>query len=265
MGTWDPRQYQRFQKERAQPFFDLLNRVPDGEVATVADLGCGPGTLTVTLTQRWEHATIWGVDNSPQMLAVAATLPSQTNLHFIQSDIGVWQPARLLDRIISNAALQWLPEHGALLARLVSLLVPQGILGVQMPNNFAEAAHQILGETVRQARWRATLEDWREHYFGQSPQWYAEALQDLGCTVQVWETIYYHILSGENAVLEWMKGTALRPVLSRLDADQQAAFLEEYGQKLSQAYPAGPSGTMFPFRRLFFIAQRAQPSAQRAV
>ena len=92
MGTWDPRQYQRFQKERAQPFFDLLNRVPDGEVATVADLGCGPGTLTVTLTQRWEHATIWGVDNSPQMLAEAATLPSQTNqdLFQIQLLLAVW-------------------------------------------------------------------------------------------------------------------------------------------------------------------------------
>ncbi len=266
MATWDPHQYQRFQKERAQPFFDLLSRVSDyettsgAEVAEVADLGCGPGTLTVTLAARWPRATVWGIDNSPQMLSEAVKLLSQQshqNVHFIDSDLAAWQPGKPLDRIISNAALQWLPEHVTLLPRLVSLLTPQGILGVQMPNNFAQAAHQLLGETVRQERWRAILEDWREHYFGQSPQWYAGVLQDLGSAVQVWETIYYHILSGENAVLEWMKGTTLRPVLSRLDADQQAAFLKEYGQKLSQAYPAGPSGTIFPFRRLFFIAQRA--------
>ena len=97
----------------------------------------------------------------------------------------------------------------------------------------------------------------------QTPDWYAHTLHTLRCTVQVWETIYYHLLPGENAVLEWMKGTALRPTLERLGQhlgrDGQAAFLEMYGQQLAQAYPAGPNGTLFPFRRLFFIAQRAEP------
>ena len=263
MVTWDPHQYQRFQKERAQPFFDLLSRVSDYDTpssAEVADLGCGPGTLTITLAKRWPQAMVWGIDNSPHMLSEAEKLGSQQshqNVRFIESDLAAWQPERPLGRIISNAVLQWLPEHRALLARLVSLLAPRGVLAVQMPYNFAQAAHQLLDETVRQERWTATLEDWREHYFVQSPQWYAGALQDLGCEVQVWETIYYHLLSGENAVLEWMKGTALRPVLSRLDATQQAGFMKEYGQKLGRAYPVGPSGTIFPFRRLFFIAQRA--------
>ncbi len=256
MTTWDPQQYQRFQKERAQPFFDLLSRVPDGNVTTAADLGCGPGTLTATLTERWPQASVWGVDNSPQMLAEARALPAQTRLHFVEADIAVWQPPQRLDRIVSNAALHWVPKHKAILQRLVSLLTPRGVLAVQMPNNQAEAAHRILSEFIQHEPWVSLLTGLEERFFIQTPHWYTRTLQDLGCVVQVWETIYYHILSGEHAVLEWIKGTALRPVLGRLGADRQALFLEEYGRQLSAAYPPGRHGTLFPFRRLFFIAQR---------
>ncbi len=263
MATWDPQQYQRFQKERAQPFFDLVNRLPDGEVRTAADLGCGPGTLTATLTERWPHATVWGVDNSPQMLAKARTLPAQPRLHFMEADIAEWSPSRRLDRIISNAALHWVPEHQAVLQGLVGLLTPHGVLAVQVPNNHAEAAHRILRESTQQEPWVSLLAGSEERFTIQTPRWYAQTLHSLGCTVQVWETIYYHLLSGENAVLEWMKGTALRPTLERLGQrlgqDGQTAFLDMYGQKLAQAYPADPNGTLFPFRRLFFIAQRDEP------
>ena len=263
MTTWDPQQYRRFQKERAQPFFDLMNRLPDGEVKTAADLGCGPGTLTANLTERWPHATVWGVDNSPQMLAKARAQPAQTRLHFVEADIAEWSPPQRLDRIISNAALHWVPEHQSVLQRLVGLLTPHGVLAVQVPNNHAEAAHRILRESTQQEPWRSLLAGAEERFFMQPPHWYVHALQALGCAVQVWETIYYHLLSGENAVLEWMKGTALRPALERLGQrlgqDGQTAFLDMYGQKLAQAYPAGPNGTLFPFRRLFFIARRDEP------
>ncbi len=263
MPTWDPQQYQRFQKERAQPFFDLVQRLPEGEVTTVADLGCGPGTLTATLPARWPHATVWGVDHSPQMLARARALPAQPRLHFVEADLVEWSPPRRLDRIISNAALHWLPEHQAVLPHLVSRLAPHGVFAVQMPNNQTEAAHRLLRESTQQEPWRSLLAGAEEQTSLQSPRWYAHTLHRLGCTVQVWETIYYHLLSGENAVLEWMKGTALRPTLARLGQrlgqDGQAAFLEMYGQQLAQAYPAGPNGTLFPFRRLFFIAQRPAP------
>ena len=153
MATWDPQQYQRFQKERAQPFFDLVNRLPDGEVTTAADLGCGPGALTATLTERWPHATVWGVDNSPQMLVKARALPAQPRLHFVEADIAEWSPPQRLDRIISNAALHWVPEHQTVLQRLVGLLTPRGVLAVQVPNNHAEAAHRILRESTQQEPW----------------------------------------------------------------------------------------------------------------
>ena len=252
MTTWDPQQYQRFQKERAQPFFDLLHRVPDGDVRAVADLGCGPGKLTATLTERWPGATVWGVDNSPQMLAEAKALPAQPNLHFVESDIADWRTPQPLDRIVSNAALHWVPEHEIVLQRLVCMLTPHGVLAVQMPNNYAEAAHRMLDEFVRQEPWASALTGLEERFFIHPPHWYAETLQDLECTVQVWETIYYQILSGENAVLEWMKGTALRPILGQLDPAQHTAFLGEYGAQLSQAYPVGRNGTVFPFSSLVF-------------
>jgi trans-aconitate 2-methyltransferase len=256
MTRWDPQQYQRFSRERARPFFDLLARVPGDNVRFVADLGCGPGDLTHTLLTRWPDATIVGVDNSPDMLAAAARLPASPRLQFIEADLATWQPDQPLDRIISNAALQWLPNHADLFKHLLGLLAPGGVLAVQMPRNFDEPAHRLLAEVVTQEPWASAVGAWKERYFGETPGWYVEALRGLGAEVDVWETIYYHVLAGPNAVLEWMKGTALRPVLTRLREDQQEPFLSMYGAKLLAAYPPGAHGTLFPFRRLFLLARR---------
>jgi trans-aconitate 2-methyltransferase len=254
MDRWDPRQYQRFSGERSRPFFDLLGRVPDDGVSYVADLGCGPGELTSTLLTRWPGATVWGVDNSPDMLAAAAKLPSHPHLHFVQADLATWRPERPLDRVVSNAALQWVPDHTSLLKRLVGLLAPHGVLAVQMPYNFNEPAHRILSEAVTRGLWASALGSRTERYV-QPPAWYIDTLHGLGLEVDLWETVYHHILAGPEAVLEWMKGTALRPVLTRLSGDQAAQFLSAYGQQLRAAYPPGPYGTGFPFRRLFFVAR----------
>jgi len=252
-NRWDPQQYQRFRNERSRPFFDLLARVPDDTVGWVADLGCGTGELTSTLLMRWPAATIWGVDNSPEMLTVAAQLPPHANLHFVEADLEAWQPEKPLDRIISNAALHWVPDHASLFRRLVGFLALHGVLAVQMPANFAEPAHRLLAEIAAQEPW-APLLDHRAS-FGQTPAWYAETLQSLGLEVDLWETTYYHLLVGPDAVLEWMKGTALRPILTKLRANDQEQFLSLFGAKLRIAYPAGAAGAIFPFRRLFFVAR----------
>lgn len=259
MPSWDPQQYQRFSDERSRPFFDLLARVPDGEVRSAADLGCGPGNLTATLIDRWANATVWGIDSSPDMLASAARLPTHPRLYFVQSDLTTWRPEQPLDRIVSNAAIQWVPDHESVLTHLQSILAPSGVLAVQMPNNFDEAAHRLLAELVRQAPWASAIGHWQERYFVQNAAWYADTLHQLGFVdVDVWETIYYHALQGPDAVLEWMKGTALRPVFTRLVAEQHAPFLTEYGEKLRAAYPERSYGTMLPFRRLFLVARRPQ-------
>jgi len=179
-SCWDPQQYQRFSRERAQPFVDLLARVPDDEVQTAADLGCGPGNLTATLVTRWPNATVWGVDNSPDMLASAAKLAPHPRLHFVQGDLASWRSERPLDRIVSNAAIQWVPEHESVLKHLHGQLAPSGVLAVQMPNNFDEPAHRLLAEVVRQEPWASTIGQWRERYFVQTAAWYVETLRRLG-------------------------------------------------------------------------------------
>lgn len=265
MNRWDPHQYQRFGRERAQPFFDLAGRIPDDrQVHTAADLGCGPGTLTRTLCTRWPDATVYGVDNSPHMLEKAGQLAAHPRLHFIQADLAAWQPERRLDCIVSNAALQWVPDHARVIPHLLSLLAPRGVLAVQMPRNFDQPAHRLLYELVRQDPWAGWLNSkgnrdhnsWEERPFVETPDWYAQTVRRAGFGVEVWETIYHHLLDGQDAILEWMKGTALRPVLSRLPEQQHGAFLAAYGERLAAAYPPGPHGTPFPFRRLFFVAQR---------
>ena len=254
-NRWDPQQYQRFSRERSRPFFDLVAQVPDDAVQTVADLGCGPGNLTQTLLTRWPNATVCGVDNSLPMLEKARQLASNPKLHFIEGDIATWKPDAPLDRIVSNAALQWVPGHEKVLQHVVSLLAPHGVLAVQMPRNFEEAAHRLLYELIQQDPWADSLSTWRERHFVQTPSWYVETLQNLGLTFDVWETIYQHLLAGEDAVLEWMKGTALRPALTRLPNEQHEPFLDAYKEILRTAYPRGPHGTLFPFRRLFFVAR----------
>jgi trans-aconitate 2-methyltransferase len=256
MNPWDPQQYQRFSSERSRPFFDLLAQVPDDNVRYAADLGCGPGELTHTLLARWPDATILGVDNSPDMLAAAARLPVRARLQFGEADLATWQPEHLLDRIVSNAALQWVPDHAKLLPHLVSLLAPRGVLAVQVPRNFDEPAHRLLAEIIKQQPWASLLGSWQERFFVETPAWYLDTLHRLGLTVTLWETIYYHVLTGPEAVLEWMKGTGLRPVLTRLNEAQREPFLSAYGAQLRAAYPASAVGTLYPFRRLFFVARR---------
>jgi len=142
MPQWDPNQYQRFSDERSRPFFDLVGRVPDGDVRTVADLGCGPGNLTSTLVSRWPEASIVGVDNSSEMLATAAKLSPHPHLRFVADDIAIWQPERPLDRIISNAALQWVPDHPAVLRHLLE----------RLPEGEAKPVHHHLSLEVRKKR-----------------------------------------------------------------------------------------------------------------
>ena len=212
MNRWDPQQYQRFDRERARPFFDLVGHIPDDrQIHTAADLGCGPGTLTRTLCTRWPDATVYGVDNSPHMLEKAGQLATHPRLHFIQADLAAWQPERRLDCIVSNAALQWVPDHARVLPHLLSLLAPRGVLAVQMPCNFDQPAHHLLYELVRQDPWADWLDSkgnrdhnvWQERPFVETPDWYAQTVRRAGFGVEVWETIYYHLLDGRDAVLEW--------------------------------------------------------------
>jgi trans-aconitate 2-methyltransferase len=253
---WDPGQYLRYAGERGRPFFDLLARVGAEEPGFVADLGCGPGNLTAALAGRWPAAEIVGVDNSPEMIAAAQQEAAKRDrLSFALGDIRDWRPGRKVDVLVSNAVLQWVPGHMDVVRRWPGLLGPGGWLAFQLPGNFDQPTHAILLDLVRSGRWAPLLRGVVLNRQAGSPADYLDLLAREGCSVDAWETTYLHVLPGPDPVVEWYRGTGLRPVLAALDPGQAERFLAEYSERVTQAYPAAPYGTVLPFRRVFVAAQ----------
>ncbi|WAU86627.1 trans-aconitate 2-methyltransferase [Streptomyces sp. Qhu-G9] len=264
--TWDPGQYLRHAEHRARPFAELLDRVPvlPGDPARIADLGCGPGNVTVQLAGRWPGAHITGYDNSPQMLAGTGAYAGPTagggQLDFAHADLTDWTPTQTYDLIVSNAALQWVPGHLDAFPGWLDALAPGGTFAFQVPNNIDAPLHALMRELAASARWQDRLAGvLRREDSVHAPLVYLDRLARLGCEVDVWETTYLQLLGGEDAVLDWSKGTGMRPVLTALADDPEAAdaFTAEYRDLLRTAYPAAPYGTVLPFRRLFAVARKA--------
>ncbi|MFK0116364.1 trans-aconitate 2-methyltransferase [Streptomyces sp. NPDC090994] len=263
--TWDPAQYLRHAGHRARPFTDLLAHVPDPPrtPARIADLGCGPGNATVLLTERWPTARVTGYDSSPDMLERArehaGPTPGGGHLGFAPADARTWTPAAPHDLIISSATLQWVPGHRERFPDWIAALAPGGTLAFQVPGNFDAPSHRLLRDLAAAPRWRTRLAGTLRHGDAvHTPEEYLAALTALGCTADVWETTYVHLLTGEDPVLDWVRGTALRPVLDVLGDDPEArdAFVAEYRTALRAAYPQGARGTPFPFRRVFAVARK---------
>ena len=253
--TWNPAQYLKFAGHRLRPALDLLNRVEVEAPRVVYDLGCGAGNVTRLLRLRWPRARIIGVDSSAEMLDQArATLP---DAEWVQADLASWRAEQPADLIYSNAALHWLDDHVRLFPALLGNLNRGGILAAQMPRNHGAPSHTGMAEAARSGAWRARLEP----LLRESPVWppaaYWEILSGQGAVCDVWETDYLQALEGEDAVLQWTMGTALKPLLDALDGDEREMFLAEYRRRMAAAYPRGRDGvTLFPFRRLFMVARR---------
>ena len=254
---WDPGQYLRYAGERARPFFDLLARVGATDPGYVADLGCGPGNLTAALADRWPAAQVVGVDNSPEMISAAqAEARGRGTLSFTLADMRDWRPDRPVDVLVSNAALQWVPGHLDVVRRWPGLLSPGGLLAFQLPGNYDQPSHAILLELVSSERWRGLLAGAELNRQARDPAEYLDLLAREGCAVDAWETTYLHVLPGPDPVVEWYRGTGLRPVLSMLTPELAEEFLTAYRERVAQAYPAAPYGTVLPFRRIFVVASR---------
>jgi trans-aconitate 2-methyltransferase len=250
---WNPDVYLTYADHRGRPFFDLLSRVAAESPRRVVDLGCGPGNLTATLGQRWPGAAIEAWDSSPEMVESARERGVDANV----GDVRDWVPQPDTDVVVSNAALQWVPENRELLVRWAGQLDAGSWIAMQVPGNLNAPSHRSVRELARHQRWAEPLRDFpfREGQVD-DPDRYAELLTDAGCTVDAWETTYVHELEGENPVLEWITGTALRPVKSRLTDPQWEQFRAELIPMLDAAYPVRSNGkTFFPFRRIFVVAQ----------
>ena len=258
MPHWDADQYLRFGEERTRAATDLLARVAIDSPCRVADLGCGPGNSTALLYRRWPGADIVGVDSSPEMIdAAQAETRNRDRLSFKLADIRDWRPDRKADVLLSNAVLQWVPGHLDLVRQWVGLLAPGGWLAFQLPGNVDQPTHAILLDLVRSARWAPLLGGVALNRQARGPAEYLDLLARAGCSVDAWETTYLHVLPGKDPVVEWYRGTGLRPVLAALDPGQAERFVAEYAEHVAQAYPAAPYGTVLPFRRVFVVARAA--------
>jgi trans-aconitate 2-methyltransferase len=262
-GTrWDANQYLKFSDHRLRPGLELLERIPLQSPTVIYDLGCGTGNLTRIITERWPAARVYGLDNSKEMLAKAAR--ESAKVRWVEGDVKDWRPNEPPDLIYSNATLHWVENHGELFPRLAGFLKRGGCLAVQMPLSWSLPSHRLMRETLAnggtggaalgtETLRQAVGRDWVE-----TAQVYYDLLAGRATRVDIWETEYLQVLEGPDAVLEWVKGTGLRPILNGLEERERGVFLAEYSRRLREAYPVrGDGKTLYPFRRLFIVAVKS--------
>jgi trans-aconitate 2-methyltransferase len=255
-SDWNPELYRRFEDERTRPARELLARVALTEPARVYDLGCGPGNSTELLVERFADAQVVGTDNSEAMLASARQrLPA---CRFELSDIAQWQPAEAPDLIYANAALQWVGSHEALLPRLFAALAPGGVLAIQMPDNREEPTHRLMREVAAMEPWAADIGNAaaiRTQILSLNK--YYDLLAADAAEVDVWRTAYQHPMATPAAIVEWVRGTGLRPFVDPLSPAYRDGFLAEYERRIALAYlPRADRRLLLSFPRLFIVARR---------
>lgn len=258
MPTWNSEQYLRFAAERTQPAIDLAARVALDAPARVIDLGCGPGNSTAALARRWPQARLIGLDHSPAMLAAArAEFPRHT---WLEHDIATWRPAdgETFDVVFSNAALQWVPDHRRTFPRLLDAVAPGGALAIQMPANLESPPQRVLRELAAAPNWRGHFQPPPHEWHVHAAEFYYDLLAPRATRLELWFTEYVHVLENLDAVIEWYRGTGLRPWLERLPDDAaRAVFLGAYRARLvPYFFPRDDGRVLFPFRRFFLIAYR---------
>jgi trans-aconitate 2-methyltransferase len=256
MDDWSARQYLKFEDERTRPPRDLLAQVPLQRPHKVVDLGCGPGNSTELLVERYPDSGVVGLDSSPDMLRKARErLPK---CEFIEADIATWTPDARTDLLFANAVIQWLPDHTAVLRRLVQALPEGGVLAAQMPDNTREPALRFQREVGESGPWadhpeiKAAPRDDLP-----SVEAYYDLLKPVCSHLDIWHTVYNHVMTSPEAITEWFKGSSLQPFLSPLDAKAREQFLAAYTKKITGAYkPRFDGRVLLKFPRLFILAVR---------
>ncbi len=251
---WSPEVYRRFEDERTRPARDLLAQVPIEARRLVVDMGCGPGNSTELLVERFPEATVVGLDTSPAMLTEARQRVPRAS--FAEADAATWMPEAGTDVLFANAIYQWVPDHLAVLARQLAALEPGSVLAVQMPDNFAEPTHVLMREVAAAGPWAERLRDAAREPLPAVSVYY-DALRPWARRLDLWHTVYNHVLADAEAVVAWVRGTGLRPFLDPLTAEEQRRFLDDYQQRIAAAYPAARDGkALLRFPRLFIVAVR---------
>jgi trans-aconitate 2-methyltransferase len=256
MADWNAEQYLKFEDERTRPSRDLLAQIPLADARRVVDIGCGPGNSTELLVKHWPQAAVIGIDTSADMLRQARQrLPGHS---FIEANIAHWAPPENTDVLFGNAIFQWVPGHLKQLQRLLGALPRGGVLAVQMPDNLDEPAHVLMREVAQLEPWREMLaETARVRDNLPKPGVYYDALSPLCTRLEIWHTIYNHVLDDAAAIVEWVKGTGLRPFVDPLEPPERKAYLAEYTARIVSSYlPQADGKVLLRFPRIFIVAVR---------
>jgi trans-aconitate 2-methyltransferase len=259
MSGWNPNQYLKFAEERTQPCRDLAARIAVTSVRRVIDLGCGPGNSTAVLRDRWPDAEFTGLDSSTEMIERARReYPEQ---RWMTGDISAWAAGNdgQFDVVFSNAAMQWVDDHAAVYPRLLARVAAGGALAIQIPGNIDALPHGLMREVAAGPEWRRSLppekvREWHHHEM----EFYYDTLAPRAARLDLWATEYLHILPDAEAIVEWYRGTGLRPFLEVLETDaDRRRFTADYLATLGPHYPPrAAGGVLFPFRRIFLVAYK---------
>lgn len=253
MGDWNSVQYTKFERERTQPSIDLINRLHI-EPKTVLDIGCGPGNSTAQLFRCFPEANILGIDSSDNMLEKASASYPEMKFKKCFVPDGLEELDRF-DLIFSNACLHWIPDHEKLLPKLIEKLNDGGVLAAQMPLVRNAMFYHELNSLASDGKWKklSTI----HNFHNLSPEETYNILCKSASAVEMWDTSYYHIVPSHSSVIDWYKGSGLRPYLEALDEAEKNDFLSDLLERIKTNYPVQADGNIIlKMPRLFFIAEK---------
>jgi trans-aconitate 2-methyltransferase len=261
MDDWKPNLYMQFRSERTQPSIDLIGKMNLIEPKSIIDIGCGPGNSTQVLVNRWPKAKITGLDSSPAMIKKA--IQDYPNQEWIVADALTYKPKIAYDIVFSNAAIQWIPEHGKLLKKFHGMLTDIGLVAIQIPLFWDMPLGKIIRKTAEDSHWKERLKGVSDLFTIHNYSFYYDHLSSLFNSIDIWETHYFHVLDNHMAIIEMMRSTGLKPYLDKLDNDLDISqFEKKVLIGIEKEYPEQKNGkVLLPFKRLFFIGYKSNSKA----
>lgn len=256
MSDWNSVQYLKFKKERTQPSIDLVSRIDIDNPAKIIDIGCGPANSTKILYDRFPNSDILGVDYSQNMIDKAREVLPQLKFELFDATDKEWSLDKNYDIVFTNACIQWIPNHKELLPKMMSLLKTNGVLAVQIPIQYNEPIHKIIGKVSSSLKWKSRLKEERPFHILSNSEYY-DILAKCSTDFEMWTTTYYHRMKSHNDIIEWYKSTGLKPYLDKLNDTDKQSFIDDVYQEVVKQYPVQENGeVILRFPRLFFIARR---------